>query len=94
MKEDADQAIESVGQDGENESIIEIPAEEGKIPPRKTIGTTTKALVALILVLGLSTAVIAQTAPQLLAPIANSIPDSLFPQPEIKGKTFGSPGGC
>ena len=94
MKEDIEQTIESVEQDVDVDSVTETTAVDGKIPPRKLIGTATKALVALILLLGLSTAVIAQTAPQLLAPIANSIPDSFFPQPEMKGKMFGSPGGC
>ena len=94
MKEDGtNEPLEMEKQLTDTDAMVEGPENEKSVPEKKSVvGGFTKALVAVLLLLGISTAVIAQTAPQLLAPIANSIPDSFAPLTPTKGKSFG--GGC
>ncbi len=51
----------------------------GEETKKPLLGITSKIVVALVVVLGLSTAAVAVTSPNLLEPVVNSIPDSWFP---------------
>ncbi len=52
---------------------------EEKLPTKKPfLSGFTKVLLITVLSVGLGTAAIAQTAPQLLAPITSLLPDSIF----------------
>ena len=81
----------------EDGNVQESPLEQNdpidriaEVKTNKTFSTFTKVLVLLLLALGLTTATIAFTAPSLLAPIANILPDSLFPEDEVPpAKGFG-----
>lgn len=54
------------------------------------IGKSTWVAIMVLVGLSLTTAAVAYTAPELLEPIANSLPDSLFAAPDLpSGESFG-----
>ena len=81
MSEETNLPEENQAEDFLNEGAEPSLETEAAAPRRFSLFT--KVTVSLLLVVGFSTAAVAYTAPSLLSPIAEALPDSLFPEPEL-----------
>lgn len=74
----------------ELEDVIELGEDDlGEMASQKKFCLFTKLLIATLLVVGIPTAALAYTAPDLLEPIASALPDALFPQPGAQSESLG-----